>query len=1370
MRKKLVSVLIIFMLCAVVMLPTTALLVAEAQTSVVTPVEITPDYSWYSADASEYTIDSVEDLAGLGKLTQGKVDGITTAATNFEGKTVKLGANITFDVGEYWYLRDASNNVKTNYCIYDFAGIFNGNGKTISNLQIKAERKVSQVGLFRNIVSTSTIINLTIDGVNFDLVDDNSGIGSIAGQFFGTATNCHVKNMTVNVGMNTGARGYIVQGGGLFGYVKSATVKECTATNINMTFSGNDNTDRVGALIGQVAGQAADPEKGIVEERSTIEKCHVYGAKFTLTMKAKNFGAFVGQTQYVDVTDCTISNIDISIDDYGYYTGGFVGRNATGSVYTGCKVLGGKIVVGSIADGSCVGGFVGYNDADPAKFDGCSVSDLSIEIECITGLHGQAGGFIGRASGSVEVNNCTVSGSITTKGEGDLSASVGGFVGDIRADFNATDCDASGMTIDATATNANAGGFVGRVNERNGEKDITLTDCTAATSVKSGGAAGGIVGYMDFSDTVTFDKCTPTSDAVGDFSNPVANAKQGEYEFDEDTGTITYTKSVCSGTVNGYAIGYPSIQDAIDMGATAITLLQNSTESFTLNRNADESFTFNLGDFTYNGVITVPNEISSFTVSGTNSESNVVITEPFKDHYTFNGWCNGTDNTQNIAPETTGGWVLSVGQTYHPHFTESNYEHLTVEQLHPDFGEIYYGTTSESKYVTFVKKDASDTDVITEIIAEVDYFDVTYEGLSLIVTPKANLDVGTYEELIRVRVSDNSTHGVTAKITIKKSQAVIEVDTSDIVVVQGQEWQLPSASTNVGVVKPDKTVADVSDVGTYTVTYSVDETDNYYGDSKQIKITVITDPAAVQDNLDRIEEELNSAIQNLNTVVNTKASATELQKAIEDLTLAYNAAIDTDVAELKGVLEVADAALKAAIDKVAQDLEDAKENLQKEIEAMQSGHSTDVDALEKAISELDSAYKAANTIINKTLTDLGEDDTAIKASVTALENNLKSADEALTNAIKTVQDNLDKAVEELNNAISQNKTDNSEEIKALEVAYKAADALINSDIASLENADTAIMADISELESSLANVKKDLEAAIAKVQSNLDKAEENLNKAIAQNKTDLTAEIKAVEAAYKAADALINSDIASLENADTAIKADISELESSLANVKKDLEVAIAKVQSNLDKAVENLNKAIAQNKTDLTAEIKAVEAAYKAADKLINSNIAELGNAVSTLETALEAAKAELKSAIDAVAGKLETAKSELNEAITSGDEALEEKLASLDKAYKAADELIKSEIAKLTEGDATVNDSISALEASLATVKNDLEAVIAQIQKDLSDAKAELEAADAELAKKNDELSKQISSFVIILLAIGVVSLGSAAVAVASLVKKRK
>ena len=78
--------------------------------------------------------------------------------------------------------------------IQSFDGTFNGNGHTISNLNLSATKPSVYLGFFSAANSNSEIKGLTIDGVT--MTGDNrpvGAIGAIAGQSYGSITDCHLK-------------------------------------------------------------------------------------------------------------------------------------------------------------------------------------------------------------------------------------------------------------------------------------------------------------------------------------------------------------------------------------------------------------------------------------------------------------------------------------------------------------------------------------------------------------------------------------------------------------------------------------------------------------------------------------------------------------------------------------------------------------------------------------------------------------------------------------------------------------------------------------------------------------------------------------------------------------------------------------------------------------------------------------------------------------------------------------------------------------------------------------------------------------------------------------------------------------------------
>ncbi|MCR4582475.1 MAG: hypothetical protein K5764_02840, partial [Prevotella sp.] len=112
---------------------------------------------------------------------------------------------------------------------YYFKGTFDGNSKTISNLEITEIGNV--VGLFGNVGSddfAATIKNLTLSGCTFSGADEN---GAIAGQLSnGTIQGCTVTGCTITSGATQSP-----SAGGIAGYMYQGTISGCTVNSSSST-------------------------------------------------------------------------------------------------------------------------------------------------------------------------------------------------------------------------------------------------------------------------------------------------------------------------------------------------------------------------------------------------------------------------------------------------------------------------------------------------------------------------------------------------------------------------------------------------------------------------------------------------------------------------------------------------------------------------------------------------------------------------------------------------------------------------------------------------------------------------------------------------------------------------------------------------------------------------------------------------------------------------------------------------------------------------------------------------------------------------------------------------------------------------------
>lgn len=186
-----------------------------------------------------------------------------------------------------------------------FAGTFDGNGHTISGLNINAT--ASNQGLF-GIINGATIKNLNVEGI---VTSSNNYVGGIVGKVQqGTIENCSFTGTVTSSKSSSAYAGGIVGGtvnpstiegcynkatvngyaGGILGYGK-ATIKNCYNTgDIN-------GTNRAGGIIGQFNGTAAT---------NTATNCYNIG-KITLSSSSYAYSGGISGYNGV-VSNCYWTN------------------------------------------------------------------------------------------------------------------------------------------------------------------------------------------------------------------------------------------------------------------------------------------------------------------------------------------------------------------------------------------------------------------------------------------------------------------------------------------------------------------------------------------------------------------------------------------------------------------------------------------------------------------------------------------------------------------------------------------------------------------------------------------------------------------------------------------------------------------------------------------------------------------------------------------------------------------------------------------------------------------------------------------------------------------------------------------------------
>lgn len=215
-----------------------------------------------------------------------------------------------------------------------FAGTFDGNGKTIYNLNINTYNR-GMAGLFGCLDTLASVKNLTLESPRVHTA--NQFAGTIAAFSYAPIANCHARNIdvfnntmatggivgvcgnditdcTVDGGSLTSMTGYA---GGITGEIDLHTLSGCHVDNVNMYVASGTNTYPNGGVVGYNYG-------------STVEKSSFTGTiDGSITDTGMPLGGVAGTVYAGYVDQCffagTVKNFSINNDAV---TGGLVGSLA----------------------------------------------------------------------------------------------------------------------------------------------------------------------------------------------------------------------------------------------------------------------------------------------------------------------------------------------------------------------------------------------------------------------------------------------------------------------------------------------------------------------------------------------------------------------------------------------------------------------------------------------------------------------------------------------------------------------------------------------------------------------------------------------------------------------------------------------------------------------------------------------------------------------------------------------------------------------------------------------------------------------------------------------------------------------------------
>ena len=208
----------------------------------------TADTSWYDENASEFSLVTEEEFAGLMELVD--------AGETFEGKNITLESDLdlkAYDEDGELLCFDPIGSYRHDKA---FKGTFDGNGKTVKNLNQNTWALDNGyyysdcgLGLF-GAVQDAHIKNLTVDGA--DISGESAICGVIAGVSDGE---CTFENITVK---NARCADYQYYSGGIVGWASGKqTFINCNVdSSVSVAAQWGDFDNSIGGVIGGCGGSA----------------------------------------------------------------------------------------------------------------------------------------------------------------------------------------------------------------------------------------------------------------------------------------------------------------------------------------------------------------------------------------------------------------------------------------------------------------------------------------------------------------------------------------------------------------------------------------------------------------------------------------------------------------------------------------------------------------------------------------------------------------------------------------------------------------------------------------------------------------------------------------------------------------------------------------------------------------------------------------------------------------------------------------------------------------------------------------------------------------------------------------------------------
>lgn len=376
-----------------------------------------------------------------------------------------------------------------------------------------------------------------------------------------------------------------------------------------------------------------------------------------------------------------------------------------------------------------------------------------------------------------------------------------------------------------------------------------------------------------------------------------------------------------------------------------------------------------------------------------------------------------------------GGWTLAEGgnsidytsgQVFEKGLGKVNGEVITLYAIEVrDIASEVEGIASELKDAVAAVEVALESGSLTDLQDALDALIQSYTAADAVI----RTDFGAADEALKAELESSMEEAIgTVEASVEALRGELEQAVEDLqaAIAAGGGASSDALESAIAEMKEAYTAADTalkSEIGAAfaeadaQLKSAIDELEKTLTNAYTQAVGAVEETLKAE--IERVEGLIESASsENMQELTERVAALTDAYTAADALIREEFAAADEALkASLESAMKEADGSLQSAIDKVAQDLETAKNELNAAIEANEKD-------IEEKLAALDEAYKAADELLRGEVTALGEE---LAGSLEALESAYKAADDAMLAAIEELRADLSETESALSAQIEQNE-------------------------------------------------------------------------------------------------------------------------------------------------------------------------------------------------------------------------------------------------------------------------------------------------------------------------------------------------------------